>query len=99
MEDMSGNARPVKGVSSSHSNEISSVTFELEIARQTHTHIMVTSQVPINNKKIRPDNEVIDDETHDDEIAVKAVSNFLAHMTGCWDPEFKPSVEEIMEYR
>jgi hypothetical protein len=38
----------------------------------------------------------------DDEITVKAVSlfqNVLARMKGCWDPEFKPSVEEIMDYQ
>ena len=23
----------------------------------------------------------------------------LACMTGCWDPEFEPSVEEIVDYR
>ena len=33
-----------------------------------------------------------------DEIAVKTVSKCLAHMKGCWDPEFEPSVEEIMKY-
>ena len=22
----------------------------------------------------------------------------LAHTTGCWDPEFEPSIEEIMDY-
>jgi hypothetical protein len=32
-------------------------------------------------------------------IAVKTVSKYLAHMKGCWDPEFEPSVEEIMDYR
>ena len=38
------------------------------------------------------------DETYD-KIAVKTVSKCLARMKGCWDPEFKPSVEEIMDYR
>ena len=41
----------------------------------------------------------IDDETYEDEITVKTVSKFLAHMTGCWDPEFEPSIEEIMDYQ
>jgi hypothetical protein len=34
-----------------------------------------------------------------DEIAVKTVSKCLAPMKGCWDPEFEPSVEEIVDYR
>ena len=50
---------PVKGVSSSHSSEISSITFEPDRQTDTHTHIMVTSQVPINNKKNWSDDEVI----------------------------------------
>ena len=32
-------------------------------------------------------------------LHVKIVSKCLAHMKGCWDPEFKPSVEEIVDYR
>jgi hypothetical protein len=32
-----------------------------------------------------------------DEIAVKAVSKCLAPMKGGWDPEFEPSVEEIVD--
>ena len=44
-------------------------------------------------KKIRP----IYNETYD-EIAVKTASKCLAHMKACWDPEFEPSVEEIMDY-
>ena len=38
------------------------------------------------------------DETYD-EIGVKTASKCLARMTGCWDPEFEPSVEEIVDYR
>ena len=34
-----------------------------------------------------------------DENAVKTVSKYLAHMTGCWNPEFERSVEEIVDYR
>jgi hypothetical protein len=34
-----------------------------------------------------------------DEIAVKTVSKCLAHMKGCWNPEFKPREEEIVDYR
>ena len=34
-----------------------------------------------------------------DEIGVKTASKCLARMTGCWDPEFEPSVEEIVDYR
>ena len=82
--DMSGNARPVKGVSSSHSSEISSATFELDCQTDTHTH---SSYIPSPNQQQKKnsarqwcDYEVIDDETHD-EIAVKTVSKFLAHMT------------------
>ena len=29
----------------------------------------------------------------------ETVSKRLACMKGCWDPEFKPSVEEIVDYR
>ena len=42
------------------------------------------------------------DETYDenyDEIRVKTASKCLARMTGCWDPEFEPSVEKIVDYR
>ena len=39
-----------------------------------------------------------DDETYD-EIAMKAVSNCLVRMTACWDPEFEPSIEEIVNHR
>ena len=35
---------------------------------------------------------------NDDEIGVKTASKFLAHMTGCWDPEFKPNVEVIWRF-
>ena len=34
-----------------------------------------------------------------DENAVKTVSKCLARMKGYWDPEFKPSVEEIVDYQ
>jgi hypothetical protein len=34
-----------------------------------------------------------------DEIALKTLSNCLARMKGCWDPESEPSVVEIMDYR
>ena len=30
---------------------------------------------------------------------VKTSSKCLARITGCWDPEFEPSVEEIVDYR
>ena len=33
-----------------------------------------------------------------DEIAVKTASKCLARMEGCWEPEFKPSVEKIVDY-
>ena len=42
------------------------------------------------------------DETYDeiyDEIMVKTALKCLTHMTGCWDPEFEPSVEEIVDYQ
>ena len=42
--------------------------------------------------------EVIYDENYD-ENAVKTVSKRLACMKACWDPEFKPSVAEIVDYR
>ena len=29
---------------------------------------------------------------------MKTASKCLAHMTECWDPEFEPSVEEIVDY-
>ena len=29
---------------------------------------------------------------------MKTASKCLARMTGCWDPEFEPSVEEIVDY-
>ena len=32
-----------------------------------------------------------------DEIEVKTASKCLARMTGCWDPEFEPSIEEIVD--
>ncbi len=46
----------------------------------------------------------IDDEImtkSDDEITVKIVSKCLVPicMKDCWDPEFEPSVEEIVDYR
>ena len=43
-----------------------------------------------------------DDETYDeicDVITLNTASKCLARMKGCWDPKFKPSVEEIMDYR
>ena len=42
------------------------------------------------------------DETYDeayDVIALNTASKCLAGMKGCWDPEFEPSVEEIVDYR
>ena len=30
---------------------------------------------------------------------MKAVSKYLAQMKGSWDPEFEPSIEEIVDYR
>ena len=35
---------------------------------------------------------------NDDENAVKTVSKCLARMKACWNPEFKRSVEEIVDY-
>ena len=29
---------------------------------------------------------------------MKTASKCLAHMTGCWNPEFEPSVEEIVDF-
>ena len=29
---------------------------------------------------------------------MKIASKCLAHMRGCWDPEFEPSVEQIVDY-
>ena len=54
-------------------------------------------QSPNSQKTIRPRDEVI--MSNDDEIGVKTASKCLARMTGCWDPEFEPSVEEIVDYR
>ena len=34
-----------------------------------------------------------------DVIAVDTASKCLARMTGCWDLEFEPSVEEIVDYQ
>ena len=57
---------------------------------------------PNQQKTIRPTDEIImmniDDETYDD-IMPKTASKCLARMTECWDPEFEPSVEEIVDYR
>ena len=42
------------------------------------------------------------DETYDetyDVIATNTASKYLAHMKGCWDLEFEPSVEEIVDHR
>ena len=42
-----------------------------------------------------------DDETYDetyDVIALNTASKCLARMKGRWDPEFEPSVEEIVDY-
>ena len=36
---------------------------------------------------------------NDDENAVKTVSKCLARMKSYWGPEFKPSVEDIVDYR
>ena len=47
-------------------------------------------------------NDEIYDKIYDeiyDEIGVKTASKCLARMTGCSDPEFEPSVEEIVDYR
>ena len=35
---------------------------------------------------------------NDDENVVKSVSKCLALMKYCWDPEFEPSIEEIVDY-
>ena len=40
--------------------------------------------------KIQPTYEV---------ILMKAILKCVAHMKDCWDPEFKPSVEDIVDYR
>ena len=43
-----------------------------------------------------------DDESNDEimmKIGVKTASKCLARMTGYWDTEFEPSVEEIVDYR
>ena len=51
-----------------------------------------------STKKIRPTyDEIMMNKTYD-VIAVKTVSKYLARTKGCWDPEFEPSVEEIMDY-
>ena len=31
-------------------------------------------------------------------MMMKSVSKCLVRMKGCWDPEFEPSVEEIVDY-
>ena len=36
--------------------------------------------------------------SNDDENAVKTVSKCLARTKACWNPEFEPSVEEIVDY-
>ena len=64
---------------------------------------------PNPQKRIRPHDKVINDEVvmkwwwklwwNYDEIKVKTASKCLARIKGCWDPEFEPSVEEIMDYR
>ena len=81
---------------------------------ETHhfTTYYITFQSPNPQKRIQPTyNEIMMkydeiwwnyDETYDetyDVIAMKAVSKCLAWMKGCWDPEFEPSIEEIVDYR
>ena len=66
-------------------------------------------QSPNSQKTIRPRDEVINDQVmmkwwwklwwNYDEIGLKTSSKYLARMKGCWDPEFEPSVEEIVDYR
>ena len=68
------------------------------------TYVIITSRVPIN-KSIRPLDEVMMMKSmmkwwwnlwwNSGETAWKC----LACMIGCWDPEFEPSVEEIVDYR
>ena len=64
--------------------------------------------IPSPNSKIRiwPTNEVINDEIMTKvmmkimmKLGVKTASKCLACMTGCSDPEFKPSIEEVVDYR
>ena len=68
-----------------------------------HTSAIITSRVPIRKKEFSRAMSNYD-ETYDeiietyDEIVVKTASKCLARMTGCWDPEFEPSVEEIVDY-
>ena len=52
---------------------------------------------PNQQKRIRPIDEVINDESND-VIVVNTASKCLAHMKGHWDLEFEPSVEEIVDY-
>ena len=33
------------------------------------------------------------------QMRLKAVSKYSTRMKGCWDPEFEPSVEEIVDYQ
>ena len=57
---------------------------------------------PNQQKIIRPTNEVINEVINDesyDVVAVNTASKCLTRMIGCWDLEFEPSVEEIVDYR
>ena len=60
--------------------------------------IIITFRTPNQQKKtVRPIDEVI--MSNYDKNAVKTVSKCLAHIRAYWDPEFQPSVEEIVDYR
>ena len=71
-----------------------------DVQTDCFTRGVIITYIPSPNqqKRIRPTDEVINDESYD-VIAVNTASKCLARMTGCWDPEFEPSVEEIMDYR
>ena len=58
--------------------------------------MIITSRVPINKKDSANWWGNYDEMMIKMQCAMKTVSKCLAHMTGCWDPEFKPSVEEIV---
>ena len=63
-----------------------------------HNYILSPNQ----QKRIRPTDEVINDVINNesyDVIVVNTASKYLARMTGYWDPELEPSVEEIVDYR
>ena len=64
-----------------------------------YSKFFIKSRVTINKINSQTYDEIImDDETYD-EVAMKIVSKCLACIKGYWDPEFKPSVQEIMNYR